>query len=62
VAPRAAVIQVGKNTYGHPHPDVLEKLANAGARVFRNDTDGAVMLRIGEDGELSVRTMLRGQE
>jgi competence protein ComEC len=62
VAPRAAVIQVGKNTYGHPHPDVLEKLANAGARVFRNDTDGAVMLRIGEDGELSVRTMLRGRE
>ncbi|MDR2131753.1 MAG: DNA internalization-related competence protein ComEC/Rec2 [Clostridiales Family XIII bacterium] len=60
VAPRVAIIQVGKNTYGHPHPDVLEKFETAGARVFRNDTDGAVLLRIGEDGELGVRTMLGG--
>jgi competence protein ComEC len=58
VAPRAAVIQVGKNTYGHPHPDVLEKLANFGALIYRNDTDGAVLLRIEEDGKIGVRTML----
>jgi competence protein ComEC len=57
VAPRAAVIQVGKNTYGHPHKDVLEKFEKAGIAVFRNDTDGAVMLRISEDGTVGVRTM-----
>jgi competence protein ComEC len=59
VAPRAAVIQVGKNTYGHPHPDVLEKLSDAGISVYRNDADGAVMLRIDADGMAEVRTMLR---
>ncbi|MDR2296163.1 MAG: DNA internalization-related competence protein ComEC/Rec2, partial [Clostridiales Family XIII bacterium] len=57
-APRAAVIQVGKNTYGHPHPDVLEKLSDAGIPVYRNDTDGAILLRIDADGTAVVRTML----
>jgi competence protein ComEC len=57
-APRVAVIQAGKNTYGHPHPDVLEKLADFGALVYRNDTDGAILLRIDADGAVGVRTML----
>jgi competence protein ComEC len=57
-SPRVAVIQVGKNTYGHPHPDVLEKLTDFGTLIFRNDTDGAVMLRIDADGSVGVRTML----
>jgi beta-lactamase superfamily II metal-dependent hydrolase len=58
VAPRVAVIQVGKNTYGHPHPDVLEKLADFGALVYRNDTGGAILLRIDADGTIAIRTML----
>jgi competence protein ComEC len=58
-APRIAVIQVGKNTYGHPHPDVLAKLSDAGIPVYRNDADGAVLLRIETDGGAYVRTMLR---
>ncbi|MDR2355618.1 MAG: DNA internalization-related competence protein ComEC/Rec2 [Clostridiales Family XIII bacterium] len=62
VAPRVAVIQVGKNTYGHPHPDVLQKLADAGISVCRNDTDGAILLRIDADGTALVRTMLRAPE
>jgi competence protein ComEC len=43
VAPRWAVIPVGaENTFGHPHPDVLKRLAAAGAEVFRTDQNGRI--------------------
>ncbi len=49
VKPKVAVIGVGKNSYGHPTAQVLERLANAGAQIFRTDLDGTVKLVI--DGE-----------
>jgi len=49
--PSVAVIQVGfGNRFGHPHPDVLARLEQVGARVFRTDRHGAVRLRL--DGGL----------
>jgi len=44
VAPKIAVIEVGKNTYGHPTPETLSHLANIGAMIFRTDLDGTVKL------------------
>lgn len=39
VRPHTAVIQSGKgNSYGHPSPEVLANLANAGVDVYRTDT------------------------
>lgn len=46
IKPNIAVIQVGKNSYGHPTPEVLERLESIKAKVFRNDTQGALMLYI----------------
>lgn len=43
--PRYAVVQVGSNPFGHPHPATLERLGRAGARVFRTDHQGAVLAR-----------------
>jgi competence protein ComEC len=41
VAPRLAVIQVGaENTFGHPHPAVLERLR--GVEVLRTDQNGRI--------------------
>jgi len=41
--PHAAVISVGRrNTYGHPAPEVVERLAQHGIRVFRTDRDGTI--------------------
>jgi len=41
VAPRLAVIQVGaENTFGHPHPAVLERLG--GVEVLRTDQNGRI--------------------
>jgi competence protein ComEC len=54
VSPSIAVISVGRdNTFGHPSPEALEKLA--GIRVFRTDRDGAVQIRETADGP-AVRT------
>ncbi len=40
--PQIAVIEVGRNSYGHPAPEVLDRLASIGAVFFRTDQDGLV--------------------
>lgn len=42
VRPEYAVISVGYNTYGHPAPETLERLAAAGCSVYRTDWQGTV--------------------
>lgn len=43
VHPRIGIISVGAaNPYGHPSPELLERLDEAGVRVLRTDRDGAV--------------------
>jgi len=45
VSPRAAVISSGKdNSYGHPHPEVLELLNKYGINIFRTDLNGDIKL------------------
>ncbi|MBI2037136.1 MAG: MBL fold metallo-hydrolase [Candidatus Liptonbacteria bacterium] len=53
VGPKAAFIEVGKNTYGHPTSDALARLAAIGSRIFRTDRDGTVVVRW-ENGKLQV--------
>ncbi len=43
--PKFAFIEVGKNSYGHPTPQVLTRLGEIGARVFRTDRDGFITVR-----------------
>lgn len=49
VKPKIAVIEVGKNSYGHPTKEVLERLRQAKTALLRTDRDGMVRLVI-EDG------------
>ena len=50
VHPRVAVISAGENNiYGHPSPELLERLHRAGVRTLRTDHDGAV--HVLTDGE-----------
>lgn len=52
--PEIAVIQVGEdNSYGHPTPQTLDRLNRVGAKVFRNDEHGDVVVTIA-DGEVEV--------
>ena len=50
IRPEYAVISSGWNSYGHPHPDVLDRLAGAGAEVYRTDLHGAITLTVQDDG------------
>ena len=48
--PKIAVIQCGAdNPYGHPTPETLERLQKTGARIFRNDEDGDVIVTIKDE-------------
>lgn len=42
VSPQIAVIQVGRNRYGHPSAEVLERLQEAGVEILRNDQEGDI--------------------
>jgi competence protein ComEC len=55
VHPRVAVISAGEdNPYGHPNPELLERLETAGVLILRTDTDGAVpVLTDGKELEVS---------
>ena len=46
VAGETAIISVGKNSYGLPSEEVLERLAAFGYTVKRTDEDGNVEIRI----------------
>ena len=65
VKPRLAVIQVGRNNYGHPSDEVLKRLEERGITVLRNDLSGAVGLDIRHRGGAweiaSVHTMLKAE-
>jgi competence protein ComEC len=51
VRPRVAAVSVGVgNRYGHPAPETLAALRNAGAAVGRTDELGDVWMRIGSAG------------
>lgn len=53
--PQVAVISVGAgNSYGHPSPQVIEQWQSAGARVYRTDRDGAVIIEARRDGSYIV--------
>ncbi len=45
VRPRYALISVGRNSYGHPHAEILRRLAALGSKIFRTDQDGDLIIR-----------------
>ncbi len=50
VNPSYAIISCGKNnSYGHPRQEILDKYRNIGAKVFRTDLQGTIIIH--SDGE-----------
>lgn len=45
VRPALAVIQVGKNSYGHPTKEAIARLESVGAQVLRNDQNGDIVIK-----------------
>jgi competence protein ComEC len=47
LAPEIAVLSVGaRNRYGHPAPEVLQRLAERGVRAFRTDRQGTITIKL----------------
>ena len=44
VRPKLAVISVGKNNFGHPTKEALERLGQVGARILRTDREGLIQV------------------
>ena len=56
LSPEHALISCGRNNdYGHPHAVVLERLEAVGARIWRTDEQGSIVVRIRE-GQITVET------
>jgi competence protein ComEC len=56
-----AAISVGRdNIFGHPSPEVTERLEAAGVRVYRTDRDGAITA-ITDGSALNVSTLLNAK-
>ena len=52
VKPELAVVSVGQgNRYGHPAQETLERLAAAGADIYRTDLQGTVVVRSWDYGD-----------
>ena len=49
IRPKIAIVEVGKNSYGHPSPDVLNRFLQAGTSLYRTDRDGTIKITF-EDG------------
>lgn len=45
VSPKEAVISVGRNNYGHPSPNVINRVKRIGARTWRTDLHGAIIIK-----------------
>ncbi|MCL6460073.1 MAG: hypothetical protein K6T85_18935, partial [Gorillibacterium sp.] len=57
--PQIAVISVGKaNTYKHPAPDVIQRLEQAGAEIYRTDLHGEIQMWVDKSG-ITVKSKLK---
>lgn len=49
VDPQVAIIEVGKNSYGHPTKEALSRIIESGAKIFRTDLDGIIKIAVNND-------------
>ena len=45
IMPEYAIISVGKNNYGHPTEETLSRLRDSGAKVYRTDLQGDIIVK-----------------
>ena len=60
VQPAYALVSAGyRNRFRHPHPQVLQRLGNAGVTVLRTDRDGMIVFRWGAADNVPLITTWR---
>ena len=63
VKPKIALIGVGKNNkFGHPNDGVIERIKNCGARIYRTDQMGEIVLSINWNGKIKVKKFIEQEK
>lgn len=59
--PSVAVISVSEgNRFGHPADEVIERFQKCGARIYRTDRQGAIIIRTNGE-KIQIETMIRSE-
>ena len=62
VNPKIALIGVGEdNNFGHPNGEVLERLKNIGAHIYRTDKMGEISIKIDKEGKIKVKKHINNE-
>jgi competence protein ComEC len=57
INPSIVIFTAGyRNHFGHPKPEVVERYRVLGSRLYRSDSDGAVLLRFEKEEGVQLRT------
>lgn len=63
VKPKIALIGVGeKNTFGHPHTQILERLQEHRCRIFRTDRDGEISIIVKKNGSINLANLVNNKK
>lgn len=59
VSPKIAVIGVGENNkFGHPNNEIISRLENSGAKIFRTDQMGEIIIKIDHSGLMKIKYLI----
>ena len=59
VSPKIAVIGVGENNkFGHPNDEIISRLENSGAKIFRTDQMGEIIIKIDNNGIMKIKYLI----
>lgn len=59
INPKIAVIGVGKNNnFGHPNKDVLDRLKDLNASIYRTDLNGEITIEINSKSKCKIKTKI----
>ncbi|NLX64318.1 MAG: DNA internalization-related competence protein ComEC/Rec2 [Clostridiaceae bacterium] len=58
--PKMSVISVGRNVYGHPSPETLERIAGQGSQIYQTVNNGGILVEVWEkETRMRVTTVVR---
>ena len=59
VSPKVAVIGVGENNkFGHPNNEIISRLEKSGAKIFRTDQMGEIIIKIDNNGLMKIKYLI----
>ena len=59
VLSKIALIGVGENNlYGHPSNDVIQRLQDIGAKIYRTDENGEIVIKVNKKGKIKIKKFI----